>query len=130
MRRALLGFVLAATLPFPIGVAWGQARVATLHPASHVQLAKAKKYKGPAINMHWGPVQVTIAVKGKKITNVIATAPTDRSRSAFINGQALPLLKQEVLRAQSAAVGVISGATMTSQAYMQSLQAAMQKAHL
>jgi uncharacterized protein with FMN-binding domain len=92
--------------------------------------AAAKKITGPAITMRWGPVRVTIKVKGTKVANVFATAPTDRSRSAFINGQALPLLKAEVLKAQSANVSIVSGATMTSDAYLKSLQVAMAKAHL
>lgn len=78
--------------------------------------------------MRWGPVQVTISVKSKKITNVTATAPTERERSAMINDQALPILKQEVLQAQSATIDEVSGATMTSDAYMQSLQGAIKKA--
>ena len=130
MKRSVFAFLLAVALPFPIGHAWGHADPATLVRVMDLRSAKAKHYRGPAVSMRWGPVQVIITVKGRKITDVVATAPTDRTRSAFINGQALPLLKQEVLQAQSANVGIISGATMTSQAYVQSLQAAMKKAHL
>jgi len=73
---------------------------------------------------------VSIVVQGTRITDIEATAPTERQRSAFINQQALPLLRQEVLQAQSAAVDVISGATLTSEAYGASLQAALDAAHL
>jgi uncharacterized protein with FMN-binding domain len=55
-----------------------------------------------------------------------------RARSVFINEQALPLLRQEVLRAQSARIDEVSGATLTSDAYDASLQAAIaaaKKAH-
>ena len=86
--------------------------------------------QGPSEDMQWGPVQVTLIVKGKKITDVRATAPTERQRSAFINSQAVPWLRQEVLQAQSANIDLISGATMTSEAFVASLQAAMQQAHL
>lgn len=80
--------------------------------------------------MRWGTVQVTIVVSGKKITDVQATAPTERQRSAFINDQALPMLKSEVLQSQSANIDYLSGATMTCDAYIQSLQSALTQAHL
>jgi uncharacterized protein with FMN-binding domain len=51
-----------------------------------------------------------------------------RARSNFINTQALPLLKQEVLQAQSSHVNTIGGATLTSEAYMLSLHKALQRA--
>jgi uncharacterized protein with FMN-binding domain len=56
--------------------------------------------------------------------------PTDRPRSAEINAQAGPLLRQEVLQAQSAKINVVSGATYTSEAFAQSLQVAIQRANL
>ena len=78
--------------------------------------------------MRWGPVQVTVKVKGKKILDVAATYPTERPKSQFINEQAIPMLRTEVLQLQSARSQLIGGATMTSQAYAQSLQAALDKA--
>jgi uncharacterized protein with FMN-binding domain len=99
-------------------------------------LAKAKPKKkvvtrtvqGPSVDMRWGPVQVTVKVKGKKILDVSATYPTDHPKSQFINEQAIPMLRSEVLTAQSAQIDLIGGATMTSQAYAQSLQSALDKA--
>jgi hypothetical protein len=49
----------------------------------------------------------------------------DSPKSAAINSQAIPLLRQETLQTQSAQVNVVSGATLTSEAYAQSLQAAL-----
>ena len=92
--------------------------------------AGGKKFTGPVVAMRWGPVQVKVNVQGRTIVNVSATAPADRTRSAFINAQALPLLKAEVLKAQSPNVSIVSGATLTSTAYLKSLQGAMAKAHL
>jgi uncharacterized protein with FMN-binding domain len=94
----------------------------------------AHRYVGPSEDMQWGPVQVTIVVKGKTVTDISATAPTEWARSAFINGQAVPMLRQEVLQAKTAAniknIYGISGATMTSEAFYQSLLAALKTAHL
>jgi uncharacterized protein with FMN-binding domain len=104
-----------------------------------VALAKAKPKKkvaavrsvqGPAVGMQWGNIQVTITVKGKKITAISATYPTERARSQFINSQAIPWLREEVLKAQSANVQLIGGATLTSEAYAQSLQAALNQAKI
>jgi uncharacterized protein with FMN-binding domain len=84
--------------------------------------------------MRWGLVQVTIVVKGKVVTGLSATAPTERPRSAFINNQAIPMLRQEVLQAKTATnikkIYGISGATMTSEAFYQSLLAALHAAKL
>ena len=85
---------------------------------------------GPSVNMRWGPVRVRITVKGKRITNVTATAPTERPKSRVINEHALPILRRQALKAQSAHIFVVSGATLTSDAYGTSLQAAIKKAHV
>jgi uncharacterized protein with FMN-binding domain len=83
-------------------------------------------FTGPTVEMEYGPVQVAINVRGGKITDVKAMQyPVDRPRSQFINSQAIPLLRNEVLQAQSANVNVISGATFTSEAFASSLQAAI-----
>jgi len=83
-------------------------------------------FTGRTVEMEYGPVQVAIDVQGGKITDVKAMQyPVDRPRSQFINSQAIPLLRSEVLQAQSANVNVISGATFTSEAFAASLQAAI-----
>lgn len=123
-RRTLPALLMALFAAFPVGSAWAAAKA----PA-HAAKTASKKYQGPVEDMRWGPVQVTVSVKGKKITNVTATAPNERPRSAVINDQALPLLKSEVLQAQSAAIDEVAGATMTSEAFITSLQAALKKAH-
>jgi uncharacterized protein with FMN-binding domain len=134
MNRSLRAMALAglATVPLGAGAASLTHGTAALAAGQHKTTHKSvtKKYKGPAVDMRWGSVRVTIYVKGKKITNVKASAPMERSRSAFINEQAIPMLHDEVLQAQSANIDVISGATMTSEAFAQSLQGALVKAHL
>ena len=96
--------------------------------------AGGKTYQGPSADMQWGPVQVTLIVKGNRITDLQATAPTERSRSAFINGQAIPMLRSEVLQATTVAaiknIYGISGATLTSEAFYQSLLGALAQANL
>ncbi len=92
--------------------------------------ASAKVYHGAAVNMRWGVVAVTITVTGRRVTAISATAPTERPRSKVINTRAVPALRSEALRAQSARINLVSGATLTSRAFESSLQYALTKAHV
>lgn len=92
--------------------------------------AKAHVYRGATVSTNWGPIQVAITVKSKKITKVTVTDPTHTARSVVLDGRALPILIQETLSAQSARINSVSGATTISQAYINSLQSAVAKAGL
>lgn len=88
-------------------------------------------FAGSVTQTRFGNVQVQITVSGGKITEVTALQLTDEDRrSVAISNRAAPLLRSEVLQAQSANVQTISGATITSDAYLSSLQAAIDAAHL
>jgi uncharacterized protein with FMN-binding domain len=88
-------------------------------------------YKGSVAQTRWGPVQVTITVGNGKITNVsVPTYPNGNGQDREINAYALPILQQETLSAQSANIDTVSGATVTSNGYKRSLQAAIDAAHL
>src|SRR2546430_3260316 len=90
-----------------------------------------KTYQGSVAQTRWGPVQVTITVTSGKITSVdVPTYPNGNGRDQEINAYALPILKQETLAAQSAKIDTVGGATVTSDGYLQSLQAALDAAHL
>jgi uncharacterized protein with FMN-binding domain len=56
--------------------------------------------------------------------------PQDRAESAYISQVAGPMLHDEVIQAQSAQIDIISGATYTSQSYAQSVESALQQAHM
>jgi uncharacterized protein with FMN-binding domain len=56
-------------------------------------------------------------------------APNGNRRDLEINSYAVPQLRSEVLTAQSANIDVVSGATVTSEGYINSLQAALDSAH-
>jgi uncharacterized protein with FMN-binding domain len=88
-------------------------------------------FTGGSVDTRWGPVQVQISVADGKITDVQAVVyPQGNHRDVEINDYALPLLQQEVLQAQSAQIDAISGATVTSDGYVSSLQSAIDAAHL
>ncbi len=83
-------------------------------------------FTGSPFDAYYGTVQVQAVVSGGKITDVkFIQYPNDRSNSRYINGQAMPLLTQEAVQAQSAQVDGVSGATFTSQAFQQSLASAL-----
>jgi uncharacterized protein with FMN-binding domain len=85
-------------------------------------------YAGSSVQIRWGDVQVQAVIQNGKITDVkFLSYPTD-ARSQQINSQAAPALAQEAVQAQSASVQVVSGATFTSRAFMQSLAAAISQA--
>jgi uncharacterized protein with FMN-binding domain len=89
-----------------------------------------KTVTGPSVDTPFGPVQVKVNFAGGRITDVQAVqTPNEHMRSVAINEYATPILHQEVLTAQSADVDLVSGATYTSEAYAQSLQAAIDQAN-
>lgn len=90
--------------------------------------AAPSTFAGTTMQTRYGPIQVTIMASGKKINAVTVTNSPQDPRSQSIETQAIPTLKQETLRAQSASIDVVSGATYTSDGYIQSLQSALGKA--
>jgi uncharacterized protein with FMN-binding domain len=90
-----------------------------------------KTYTGSTASTRWGDVQVSITVTNGKITNVqVPVYPNNNGRDQEINSYALPILTQETLTAQNANIDTVSGATVTSDGYLQSLQSALDAAHL
>jgi len=88
-------------------------------------------FTGPTIPTRYGDVQVRIAVSGGRLADVsVLRMPDDRARSAEITQYVTPVLRSEAIQAQSARIDVISGATLTSEAYAESLDAALRQDHL
>jgi uncharacterized protein with FMN-binding domain len=86
---------------------------------------------GAVTDTRWGPVQVRLTVVNKKVTNVsVVQYPNSNGKDQEINANALPILIQETLKAQSAKIDMVSGATYTSTGYLTSLQSALDKAGL
>ena len=134
MRRTITTLLTVGVLALP--VAQATAAVKT------TKKVVTKKFAGTAFQAdRWGPLQVTIVVRKtttitgtrRKVTRKITalsvpTYPNHTDRSVYISSQALPILKSEALRAQSANINLVSGATNTSEAFAQSLQSAILKA--
>lgn len=93
--------------------------------------ASASSVTGDAVQTRWGPVQVQITTSGGQVTDITALQyPDANPRDQQINAYALPVLAQEALAAQSANIDQVSGATVTSDGYAQSLQSALDQANL
>ncbi|WP_086662527.1 FMN-binding protein [Lentzea kentuckyensis] len=85
------------------------------------QKAQTRTVPGTAVNTSEGTVQVQVTFQGTKITDVKAL----RAPNSNPTRMALPLLRESALKAQSADIDTVSGATATSEGYKQSLQAAI-----
>ncbi len=85
-------------------------------------------YTGTTVTQRYGTVTVTVTVAGGKITDVQAATTVYEQHSQIYVQRAVPTLRTEVLAAQSADVTMVSGATYTSQAYLTSLQSALDQA--
>jgi uncharacterized protein with FMN-binding domain len=93
--------------------------------------ASGTTYTGDTASTRWGDVQVQITVADGRITAVtVPVYPTENRRDQEINASAIPALVQETLSAQSAKIDTVSGATVTSDGYLESLQSALDAAHL
>jgi len=126
--------VVALALPVANAAAAAKKKVVTV----------TKTVTGPeAVADRWGYVEVALVIK--KTTTTIGTHktvkrtivkvtapiyPNHTDRSVFINQQAIPLLTQEVLTTTkfNPNIELVGGATATSYAFQQSLQAALLQA--
>lgn len=87
------------------------------------------QFTGTDVTYTYGEIEARLTFRNGRITSVsypIETAPD--ARSEMINSQALPILTQELLSAQSLHIDGVSGATFTSNAFAQTVQAALSKA--
>ena len=101
--------------PAPTAIARGQYKDGT--------------YAGAVVDAFYGMVQVKAVVQNGKLANVqFVQYPNDRRTSVRINSIAMPYLTTEAIQAQSANVDIITGATLTSEAFAQSLQTALDTA--
>jgi len=109
------------------------ARDLVIRAAMDVAATQARyadgKYTGPVTDAYYGPIQIQAIVQGGRLVDIrVLQYPAHRRTSVAINRQALPMLRDEVVSAQSAEVDIISGATLTSEAFIRSLSRALRSA--
>ena len=136
MRKSIIVLLTVAALALPIVDATAATR------ATSKKIVVSKRFTGSLASVdRWGSLQVTIVVRKtttttgtkKKVTRrltavSVPTYPNHTDRSVYINQTALPILKAEALKAQSASINMVAGATDSSDAFAQSLQSAILKA--
>lgn len=84
---------------------------------------------GPVVATRWGPTQVSAVVDAGAICSATAVRyPDGDSRSAMISEQAIRIIDVEVAETGDASFDAVSGATVTSEGYRESLQAILDKA--
>lgn len=91
--------------------------------------ASKRVVTGSAVSTRYGPVQVRITIENGKLAEVSAIDyPNNDPRDAQINSYAIPVLNQEAVAAGNSTINMVSGATYTSEGYIQSLQSALDTA--
>jgi uncharacterized protein with FMN-binding domain len=138
MRRSPI--VLSATVAGTAGILSFHAHapaVSAAPAATPTATAATKRTRTPSgsgaatgdpVSTVYGNAQVRVTVKSGKIVAVQALQLQGNDpHSVQISSSAAPILQQEVLTKQSAAVDAVSGATFTSASYTQSLQSALDK---
>ncbi len=130
----------AGVLAAPAGQAASGPTPTTAHassggtaPGSAVATAPAADtvVTGPQVPTRRGPVQVQIRIENGRLVDIVPVVlPDSNYRDERINAYAVPILRQEALAAQSANIDTVSGATLTSDGYAASLQAALDSVHL
>ena len=127
MKTTLAASIGALTIALPVAqAAAGSSTQTVTRKATGIQ-AEASR---------WGTVRIVVTAKittkgGKKTiryTDLGGSYTYHTDRSQYIMSQSLPYLRQEFLTAQSANVQLVSGATDTSQAFIESLGSALAQA--
>jgi uncharacterized protein with FMN-binding domain len=119
----------------PSGTGGGSGSSGSSAPGATTPPAASSTVSGSAVGAleqyGYGELAVAVRAEGGKIVSVRVTKLlTADQYSQQIANEVIPMLRSEVLHAQSAQISAVSGATYTSEAYAASLQAALDKLHL
>jgi uncharacterized protein with FMN-binding domain len=103
------------------------AGAASAEPAA----AKVRSATGEEVNYRYGIIAVRAFVSGRKLVRIsIPVLQVEAQLSQQLAQTSIPVLEHEALRAQSARVATVSGATWTSEGFAMSLQNALSKLHV
>ncbi len=119
----------AAATTAPAATAEATTAPATTAPATNSKTSINGTFTGPSINVNYGNVQVKITVVNGRITDAVAVKAPSGRNDRWTN-MAVPILKAQTLKAQSANIQGASGASYTSYGWYTSLQGALAQAGL
>jgi len=123
------GVAAPATSQEPVGASLPSSSTTTTSGSSGS--GDARTVTGDVVQTRWGPVQVQVSTSGGRITSVeVLQYPSGNGKDVEINDYALPVLVDETLSAQSGDIDMVSGATVTSAGYVDSLQSALDQVGL
>jgi uncharacterized protein with FMN-binding domain len=89
-----------------------------------------RSFTGPALTTPFSAIQVRAFFTGRRLTGIETVLLSgDGPHTEALNARAEPILRASALKAGSAKVDVVSGATSTSKIWLESLQGAIDKAH-
>jgi uncharacterized protein with FMN-binding domain len=97
------------------------ASAASASPSPSASAATSETVAGSTVTTEKGPVQVEVTFEGDEITAVRMLQQPNHPQTTA----AVPKLIAETLEAQSADIDTVSGATITTEGYKESLQAAI-----
>ncbi len=119
-----------ASTPHIVRAPSGTASAPRGHATRAAPTTQVTVVDGGTSQTRWGPVQVEVTLSGGRITGVTALQqPDGNRRDVEINSRAILELRAQALAAQSAGIDGVSGATVTSGGYRESLQSALDAAH-
>ena len=119
----------AATQPAATQSATAAPSATTTTAAPATSTVKDGTFTGPSVNVNYGNVQVKITVVNGRITDAVAVKAPSGKNDRYTN-MSVPVLKQQTLKAQSANIQGVSGASYTSYGWFTSLQGALAAAGL
>jgi len=134
MRRAVVALVLTAVAVIAlVSYRTHSPRRVDDRPPAHTRPAPhapgARSATGPAISTPYTTIQVRAFVHHGRLVDVREVlVANDNAHTKAINDRAIPILHEEALRAGSAHIHAVSGATGTSASYISSLQSAIDQA--
>jgi uncharacterized protein with FMN-binding domain len=118
-----------ATQPAATQSATATPSATTTTPAPATSTVKDGTFTGPSVYVNYGNVQVQITVVNGRITDAVAVKAPSGKNDRYTN-MSVPVLKQQTLKAQSANIQGVSGASYTSYGWFTSLQGALTAAGL
>ena len=118
-----------ATQPAATQSATATPSATTTTAAPAASTVKDGTFTGPSVYVNYGNVQVQITVVNGRITDAVAVKAPSGKNDRYTN-MSVPVLKQQTLKAQSANIQGVSGASYTSYGWFTSLQGALTAAGL
>jgi uncharacterized protein with FMN-binding domain len=129
LTTAALALLLSFKTPYVTPTAasnGGNVAGTTAGTTAGIPTSYSGQVTGNAVNTPFGTVQVQVTIANGRITDVQALQlPSGGGHTAQVSSYAGPQLRSEVLAAQSGQIDTVSGATYTSNGYIQSLQSAL-----